>query len=591
MKRSEQRKEDTWDLESLCPDSATWKEEAQKTLSDILRIETYKGKLAQGSDMLYEALCQLSKSAEKTESLCVYATCLHECDGTDSTSQELAGLASTLQARLVQSTSWMDPEIMTIDPALLSSWLEEERFKDFRVYISRLLHMKEHTLSDQEERILALNSEASEACSDAFNDLNDIDLDFGEVKGQALTHASYSAFMRSDDEEVRKEAYRKLYHEYFCHRHVLSRLYAGSVNQDIFYARARGYESSLQAALFPDNVPQDVYTNLIDSIHSSFDALHRYYSLRCRLLEKERIAHYDVYLPMVSAQEKKISYDEAVCLISEAVRPLGEEYRSTLVRGLTSERWADRYENEGKRSGAFSISAYRSKPFILTSYRDDILSSVFTLIHEGGHSMHSFLSAQSNSFMQYNYTIFEAEVASTFNEELLSRYLISHTSDSRLKAHLIANRLDDIVATLFRQTMFAEFELLVHQEVESGRVATLDFMRKTYRGLLESYFGDRVVFEEESDLECLRIPHFYRAFYVYKYATGISAAIALCNKVLEGGDKERNDYLSFLKSGGSKYPIDSLKCAGVDMRCKESVLSAVSHFTSLMDELESLLPR
>ena len=591
MKRSEQRKEDTWDLESLCPDSATWKEEAQKTLSDILRIETYKGKLAQGSDMLYEALCQLSKSAEKTESLCVYATCLHECDGTDSTSQELAGLASTLQARLVQSTSWMDPEIMTIDPVLLSSWLEEERFKDYRVYISRLLHMKEHTLSDQEERILALNSEASEACSDAFNDLNDIDLDFGEVKGQALTHASYSAFMRSDDEEVRKEAYRKLYHEYFCHRHVLSRLYAGSVNQDIFYARARGYESSLQAALFPDNVPQDVYTNLIDSIHSSFDALHRYYSLRCRLLGKEKIAHYDVYLPMVSAQENKISYDEAVSLISEAVRPLGEEYRSTLVRGLTNERWADRYENEGKRSGAFSISAYRSKPFILTSYRDDILSSVFTLIHEGGHSMHSFLSAQNNSFMQYNYTIFEAEVASTFNEELLSRYLISHTSDSRLKAHLIASRLDDIVATLFRQTMFAEFELLVHQEVECGRVATLDFMRKTYRGLLESYFGDRVVFEEESDLECLRIPHFYRAFYVYKYATGISAAIALCNKVLEGGDKERNDYLSFLKSGGSKYPIDSLKCAGVDMRYKESVLSAVSHFTSLMDELESLLPR
>lgn len=589
MKRSEQRKEDTWDLESLCPDCATWKEEAQKTLSDILRIETYKGKLAQGSDMLYEALCQLSKSAEKTESLCVYATCLHECDGTDSTSQELAGLASTLQARLVQSTSWMDPEIMTIDPALLSSWMEEERFKDYRVYISRLLHMKEHTLSDQEERILALNSEASEACSDAFNDLNDIDLDFGEVKGQALTHASYSAFMRSEDESVRKEAYRKLYHEYFCHRHVLSRLYAGSVNQDIFYARARGYGSSLQAALFPDNVPQDVYTNLIDSIHSSFDALHRYYSLRCRLMGKERIAHYDVYLPMVSAQENKISYDEAVSLISEAVRPLGEEYRSTLVRGLTSERWTDRYENEGKRSGAFSISSYRSKPFILTSYRDDILSSVFTLIHEGGHSMHSFLSAQNNSFMQYNYTIFEAEVASTFNEELLSRYLISHTSDSRLKARLIASRLDDIVATLFRQTMFAEFELLVHQEVESGRVATLDFMRKTYRGLLESYFGDRVIFEDESDLECLRIPHFYRAFYVYKYATGISAAIALCNKVLEGGDKERNDYLSFLKSGGSRYPIDSLKCAGVDMRCKESVLSAVSHFTSLMDELESLL--
>lgn len=589
MKRSQQKTEDTWDLQSVYQDEASWQEDYDRTLASIVGLETYRGRLASSDDVLFEALCTLEKVALELEKVCTYASLSYECNAIDGAAQRMAGLASSLEARFQETTSYMDPELMSIDPQMLMTWMDQDRFSRFRNYIDRLMRMKEHTLSAAEERILALDSEAADACSSAFHDLNDIDLDFGSVRGTRLTHASYSVFMQDADEEVRKEAYMKLYGEYEAHRHVLARLYAGSVNQDIFLSRARGYSSSLEAALYPDNVPEEVYRNLVQSIHDAFPVLHRYYGLRARLLGKDRLRHWDMYLPMVPGVETRHTYDEAVELISQAVKPLGEEYRSVLVKGLTSDRWVDRYENEGKRSGAFSAGSYTSKPFILTNFKEDILDSVFTLIHEGGHSMHSWYSARNNGFMDYSYSIFEAEVASTFNEELLSRHLIASCDDERMKAHLVASRLDDMIGTLFRQTMFAEYELLVHEEVEGGGVATLDFMRGTYRTLLESYFGDAVDFETVSDLECLRIPHFYRAYYVYKYSTGICAAIALADRVLSGGDEQRDDYLAFLSSGGSRYPIDSLRRAGVDMSRSGSIESAVKHFSSLMDQLEALV--
>lgn len=586
MKRSEHRKEDTWDLEALYADGALWKEDYDRALSLVEHISYWQGKIGESMEAMLSLLGELETAGMLIENLIIWASLRFESDAGDPDNQKYAGLASALEAKFSQATSWVDPQIMAMDSGKLESWLSDDRFSSYRIFIRKTLHMKDHTLSDSEEHLLSLNSEASSACSDAFHDLNDVDLDFGTINGVRLTHASWQSFMQNPDENVRRDAYKRLYGVYEAHRHVLSRLYSGSVNQDIFEARARKYSSSLEAALYPDKVPQEVYRNLIGTVHDGFRSLHRYYTLRAKLLGKTRLNHYDVYLPMVEDVSSHYSYEEAVSLISDAVAPLGDEYRDTLVNGLGPARWVDRYENEGKRSGAFSSGGYRTMPYILTNYRDDVLSSVFTLIHEGGHSMHSWYSTRNNAFLSYNYTIFEAEVASTFNEELLSRHLISGCTDERMKRYLVASRLDDMVGTLFRQTMFAEFELLVHEEVERGGVATLDFMRKTYRSLLEAYFGPSVVFEPESDLEFLRIPHFYRAFYVYKYATGICASTALADRVLTGGERERNDYIGFLKSGGSHYPIDSLRSAGVDMGRKESVQAAIGRFDALMDILE-----
>ena len=353
-------------------------------------------------------------------------------------------------------------------------------------------------------------------------------------------------------------------------------------------ARIRRYPSARAAALFPDNVNEAVYDNLIDTVSRNLGTLHRYYSLRKRALGLKELRHYDVYVPLVPKATVKTTWYDAVDMVSQALAPLGEEYVNTLRGGLLG-RWADRYENKGKRSGAFSAGSYTGDPYILMNYNENTLRDVFTLAHEGGHSMHSWYSAASNPFTHYNYTIFEAEVASTFNEELLYRYLKKSTGPGELKTYLVTKRVDDILATLYRQTMFAEFEKRGHELEEAGEPLTEKLIRAEYRKLLEKYFGPEMVLEEESDLEALRIPHFYRAFYVYKYATGISASLALTERVLSGGEKEREDYFAFLKSGGSRFPIDSLKAAGVDMSSPAPVEAACSLFARLVDDLEELL--
>ena len=589
MKRCEQKSENTWDLSSLCKDIEDFKARYDLLINKVSHLSSYNTRLGESSDVLYCALEEIKDVLKETECISSYAFLLFESDASNSTYSECAGKASYLSAKVSEELSFFEPEILAIDEKKLKEMLSEDRFEEYRIFIEKVIRFKPHTLTKNEERILSLNAQAAEAPSRAFHDLVDVDLDFGLVNNEKLTQSSYMSFIRSEDENIRKDAYFKLHQTFEKNQHVIARLYEGSINQDIFQSQARGYKSSLEASLFADNVSEEVYRNLINAVHDGFPALHRYYSLMAKVQNKEKLKHYDVYLPLVKDIKCNYTYDEAVNIIKEAVAPLGKEYQELLVKGLTTERWVDRYENEGKRSGAFSAGCYTGKPYILTNYKDDVLDSVFTLIHEGGHSMHSYYSATSNPYMHYNYTIFEAEVASTFNEQLLSRYLISNTSDEKMKAYLISHELSSIVATLFRQTMFAEYELLIHEAVERGEVATVEVMRKTYRTLLESYFGPIMEFESFSDVECLRIPHFYTAFYVYKYSTGISAAIALCNRVLNGAEKERTDYLSFLKSGGSKYPIESLKLGGVDMAKKESVQKAIKHFETLLDEFEKLI--
>lgn len=587
MDRKDQKIENTWDLSALSPSGEAWEKDMKKLSKLFSKASHFKGHLGDSSDSLYEALSYYRDTSLEAERLGSWAYLMYETDGTDGENMRRLGMYQAEAAAFSEKFSYFTPELLAIDESKLNEWMKEKRFKEFRIWMKKALREKAHVLSEKEERLLSLYVPVSGSMQKAFMDLNNSDLDFGEINGEKLTHGTYPIFIRNQDESIREKAYRQYYKGYDDHKHTIADLYSSSVNEDIFQARARGFRSSLDAALFPDRIQSSVYRSLIASVHDAFPVLHEYYRVKAKVLGKEKLHHWDCYMPMVEGCASHHTYEEAVSLISEAVRPLGDEYRNTLVKGLTEDRWVDRYENKGKRSGAFSAGGYIGNPYILTNYEEDVLDSVFTLIHEGGHSMHTWYSVRNNPYMCYNYSIFEAETASTFNECLLADYLMKN-SDNDEKAYIIGKRLDDIVATLFRQTMFAEFELIIHEKAERREPVTLDTLRNEYRKLLEAYFGHMMIFEDVSDLEGLRIPHFYTAFYCYKYATGISAAIALSERVLSGGEKERNEYLSFLSSGGSKYPIESLKKAGVDMSTPEPVKKAAEYFGKLLDEFKSI---
>ena len=587
MDSKDQKIENTWDLSALSPSGEAWEKDMKKLSKLFSKASHFKGHLGDSSDSLYEALSYYRDTSLEAERLGSWAYLMYETDGTDGGNMRRLGMYQAEAAAFSEKFSYFTPELLAIDESKLNEWMKEKRFKEFRIWMKKALREKAHVLSEKEERLLSLYVPVSGSMQKAFMDLNNSDLDFGEINGEKLTHGTYPIFIRNQDESIREKAYRQYYKGYDDHKHTIADLYSSSVNEDIFQARARGFRSSLDAALFPDRIPSSVYRSLIASVHDAFPVLHEYYRVKAKVLGKEKLHHWDCYMPMVEGCASHHTYEEAVSLISEAVRPLGDEYRNTLVKGLTEDRWVDRYENKGKRSGAFSAGGYIGNPYILTNYEEDVLDSVFTLIHEGGHSMHTWYSVRNNPYMCYNYSIFEAETASTFNESLLADYLMKN-SDNDEKAYIIGKRLDDIVATLFRQTMFAEFELIIHEKAERREPVTLDTLRNEYRKLLEAYFGPMMIFEDVSDLEGLRIPHFYTAFYCYKYATGISAAIALSERVLSGGEKERNEYLSFLSSGGSKYPIESLKKAGVDMSTPEPVKKAAEYFGKLLDEFKSI---
>lgn len=588
MERNEQKTENTWDLSALSPSGDAWDKDMRKLSKAFSKAGDFKGKLAESSDSLYQALCYYRDVSLEAERLGNWAFLMYETDGTDSSNMKRAGIYQAEAAAFTEEFSYFTPELLSIDEARISTWMKEKRFAEFRIWLKKTMREKDHVLSEKEERILSLYSPVSGSMQKAFMDLNNSDLDFGMIDGEKLTHGTYPIFIRNNDVGIREKAYRQYYKAYDEHKHTIADLYSSSVNEDIFQAKARGFKSSLEAALFPDNIPTSVYRQLINSVHEAFPVLHEYYKVKAEVLKKEKLHHWDCYMPMVEGLSSHHTYEEAVDIISEAIKPLGEEYRSTLVSGLTSERWVDRYENKGKRSGAFSAGGYTGNPYILTNYEEDVLDSVFTLIHEGGHSMHTWYSVRNNPYMCYNYSIFEAETASTFNECLLADYLLRKSESNDEKAYIIGKRLDDIVATLFRQTMFAEFELIIHEKAEKREAVTLDMLRSEYRRLLEAYFGPMMIFEDVSDLEGLRIPHFYTAFYCYKYATGISASIALSEKVLNGGEKERKDYISFLSSGGSEYPIRALKKAGVDMKSPEPVREATAYFAKLLNEFKSI---
>lgn len=586
---------DKWDLSSIYKSDDEW-EKALKSLPELTKkAAAYKGRLGESAITLLAALKELEAANLVMETVYHYASLQHEADEDDSKATDRDGRAMMAYTQMQAELSFVDPEIQEIDETKLRKWISTKEFADYRIYIEKLLHFKQYILSEKEERILSLAMQPGQTAETAFSVLTNVDMNktFGTVtedgEEKQLTETTWGVFMHSQDRKVREEAYKKFYAKYEEHQNTIAALYAGSVNQDVFSMRARGYKSSLEMALYGNKVPVAVYHNLIDCVHQNLPALHDYYKLRREVLglAKGELRHYDVYVPLVKSVKSNTTYEQAVELCRAALAPLGAEYTDRLCNGLLN-GWADRYENIGKRSGAFSSGCYVGNPYILLNYNEENIRDVFTMAHEGGHSMHSWYSVHNNPFMCYDYTIFEAEVASTFNEELLFEYLYKNAKDEEMKKYLLSMRADDILATLFRQTMFAEFELKAHEFVENGTPLTAELLRKTYRELLELYFGPEMTFEANSDMEGLRIPHFYTAFYVYKYATGISAALALAKRVTNGGEAEREDYFKFLKSGGSRYPIESLKIAGVDMAKTEPVQAACDEFKKIIADLNKL---
>ncbi len=590
--RKDVKESDKWDLSTLYKSKDDWEKALASVPSLTEKVVAFKGKMGESADSLLGALKAYEELMKVVESVANYAGLLLTEDEGNAESLDMDGRVTMAYSKATAELAFFDPEVIAIDDKKIEEWISKSEFDDYRIFVRKLRHYKPYILSEKEERILSLQTESGETAKSAYSALTNVDLQFGTVnvngEEKPLTQSTWSIFMQNPDRNVRKEAYKKFYDGFAKNQNTIAALYAGSVNHDVFMARARGYESSLASKLYGDKVPESVYRNLIDTVHKNLPTLHKFYSLRKKVLGLEELRHYDVYVPLVKDVVTKTSYEEAVEICRNALSPLGKDYTDTLCGGLLG-GWTDRYENKGKRSGAFSSGAYTGYPYILLNYKEDDIRDVFTMAHEGGHSMHTWFSKNSNPFLQYDYTIFEAEVASTFNEELVFEYLLKNAKTPEMKNYLLAMRASDIIATLHRQTMFAEFELKAHESVENGKPLTAEALRKIYRELLEQYFGPEMVFEETSDMEGLRIPHFYGAFYVYKYSTGISAAIALAKRVTEGGEKERDDYFKFLKSGGSRYPIESLKVAGVDMSSPAPIQSALDVFADLVNQLEKSL--
>ena len=591
--RSQVKPADTWDLGSLFPDDAAWEEAFGQWDSQIAEYDKFRGRLAESATVLADCLRFDTQFERTAERLGTYAFLKTAEDTANSTYQRMMGRYRSVASRAAQAASYIRPEIMAIAPGTIEELLGSAELAEFRLVLEQLLRFKAHTLSAAEEKLLAMQSEMADAANQVFRKLTDADMKWPLVKNEKgelveLSNSSFSAFLHSPDRKVRKNAFHKYYAQFAGHQHTLAASLNGSVQRDVYYARARGYGSALAAALFPDNVPQKVYENLIESVHRKLPALYRYYDLRRRKMQLRSIHHYDTYVPILSELESRHTWSQAVKLVVSAIEPLGSDYCAALEKGLSG-RWCDRYPNQGKQSGAFSSGSYDGAPYIMMNYQPDVLDHVFTLAHEAGHSMHSYLSASHQPFQYYSYTIFVAEVASTFNEQLLARYMLDRAKSDKQRAFLINREIDAIRGTIIRQTMFAEFERLTHASVESGEPLTVDRFKAEYRKLLELYFGPEFTIDDELALECFRIPHFYRAFYVYKYATGLSAAIALAQRVLSGGQQELADYLGFLQGGCSKYPLELLRGAGVDMEQPASVDTALDYFGRLVEELDELL--
>ena len=535
--REDVKIEDTWNLDSLFTDESGWEEAFSQFEQQLDGYQQYQGKLAESAETLAACLQFDSELERLGERLGIYAFLLTTQNQADSHFQGMQARFQNLATRAGQAGSFVRPEIMAIDSARMDEFLQADVLEPFRLVLERMIRYRPHTLGHGEEKLLAMQGEMAQTAAKAFRQLHDADLKFGLVENEQgeqveLSNATFSQFLISPQRSVRKTAFHQYYEQFANHENTFAATLSGSILKDVYYAQARGYDSALTAALFPDNMPQTVYDSLIASVRSNLPALHHYYDVRRRKMQLDDIHQYDTYVPILSDLATHRSWDQAVELVIDSLQPLGSDYTGALQEGLLG-RWCDRYPNQGKQSGAFSCGSFDGDPYILMNYHPEVLNDVFTLTHEAGHSMHSYLSSSHQPFEYYDYTIFVAEVASTFNEQLLTAHMMEHAEDDQYRAYLINRELDAIRGTILRQTMFAEFEKITHEMAQAGQPLTVQDFKDVYFQLLKDYFGPDFSLDDELALECFRIPHFYRAFYVYKYATGLSAAIALSKRVLK----------------------------------------------------------
>lgn len=589
-KRSEVDERDTWKLEDMIPDGSRWEALFQEASQEIRRYGDFMGKLADSPDTLYQCLKFDDEMSRKTELLYVYSRMRSDQDTTDQTCQDMFARARSLSCQASEYSSFLVPEILSIPKQTLDTYMESGNgISHFRRALKRMLDKREHTLSGEMEELLAQSQDAAQSAGQIFTMFNNADVKFPVITGEngegiKITHGNYISLMESQDRRIRRDAFEGLYSVYAQYRNTLAAAFSANVKQAVFYAKARKYESARQYYLAGNEVPELVYDNLVKSVRKNLTKLHRYTGMRKKLLGVEELHMYDLYVPIVSEADRRYTFEEAKAMVKEGLAPLGEEYASILQEGFDS-RWIDVYENEGKRSGAYSWGAYGSHPYVLLNFQGT-LNNVFTLAHEMGHAIHSWYSDKNQSFTYAGYKIFVAEVASTCNEALLIRHLLNKTGSSREKAYLLNHFLESYRATLFRQTMFAEFEDMAHRKGAAGESLTAGALSQAYHKLNRDYFGPEITVDDEIDYEWERIPHFYTPFYVYQYATGFSAAVAISSRIIKGEPGALEGYKQFLSGGCSMTPIELLKLCGVDMSTTGPVDEALRFFGELLDEFE-----
>ena len=591
MKRSEISDEYKWSVKDLYSSDELWNNDYEKALKSTQEKSSFEGCVMDSADTLADALSESEKDDYITERLYVYAFMRYYEDTSDGTYQQMSGKAQMLAVKMSEKYSFLVPEIMAADDDKVARFLDSDKIKPYRHLLCDMLAKKEHTCSQKEEKLLAMASQMADSPSDIFSKFNNADVKFGKVHDEhgdekELTSAGFSVFMESRDRNVRKEAFYALYRQYKSYINTLAASYYGNVKQAVFFANARNYESTLQMYLSGSFIPESVYTNLIDTVNNNLDKMHDYVSLRKKTLGVDELHFYDIYAPLTSDYTVKVSYENAKETVLDALQIVGDDYVSQVKKGYES-GWVDVYENDGKRSGAFSWGAYGTHPYIFLNYTET-LNDIFTLIHETGHAMHTYYSNETQPYTYAGYKIFVAEVASTCNEVILIDYLLKHSRSDEEKKYLYGHYLEQFKGTLFRQTMFAEFEMITHRMAQDGEVLNAESLCGTYKKLNEKYFGKDMVIDEEIAYEWARIPHFYTPFYVYQYATGFSAAVAIATKIINGDKEVLHGYREFLKGGSSMHPIELLSLCKIDMSKPDVIQDALNVFGSLIEDFKKI---
>jgi len=595
QKRSDVPKERTWHLEDIFATDELWEEELEKLQTDLPKMKELQGTLHESAEQVYQVFKLQDELSERLGKLYTYAHMRYDQDTTNSFYQALNAKADHVLTQAYSTMSFIVPELLSMDVERLKSFLDEkEELKLYDHTIERILRQKEHVLSEREEEILAEASDALSSSSQTFGMLNNADLKFPMIKDEngeevELTHGRFITFMESKDRDVRKAAFKAMYDTYGKYKNTFASTLTGNLKANNFNAKVRRYQSAREAALYGNNIPEQVYENLVEAVNEKLPLLHRYLKLRKEVLELDELHMYDIYTPLVTDVDMKVPYEEAQQYVLDSLQPLGEDYVNIVKQGF-EDRWIDVEENVGKRSGAYSSGAYGTNPYILLNWQDSV-NDLFTLTHELGHSVHSYYTRKTQPYRYGNYSIFVAEVASTCNEALLNDYMLNHLDDEKQKLYLLNHFLEGFRGTVFRQTMFAEFEHDIHQRMQKGEALTADKLTEIYHNLNKKYFGTNVISDDEIGLEWARIPHFYYNYYVYQYATGYSAATALAHKILSKEEGAVGRYLDFLKAGSSDYPIEVLKRAGVDMTSKQPILDALDVFEENLKKMEQLLQK